>query len=296
GYGALLLLGDAAQVSVDRLGARLSRWMPLSVAWPLAAGGVTWVALVLSDQVLVRRILARISRQAASLNAAVFPGTMMPWEPERSGSPWSLEPWSAVGSQGRAVLSLGPRARDIAEVTGLEVVREPIRLYVGLVPGRSVEAAARLLLAEMDRTGAFRRDTLVIQTTAGTGWITDWSVGAVEFLSGGDCATLAMQYSYLPSPVAYVVDRDTPVRAARALISAVLDRLEQMDPTDRPRLYVAGESLGAYGTASAFADLDDLLARTDGVLLSGAPHFTRLIRELSASRDTGSPERLPRVC
>lgn len=295
GYGTLLLLGDAAQVSVDRLGARLSRWMPLWVAWPLAAGGLTWLVLVLSDKVLMRRVLTRISRHAFELNTSVFPGSMMPWEPERSGSPWSLEPWSAVGSQGRAVLSLGPRARDIAEATGLNEVREPIRLYAGLIPGRSVEGAARLLLAEMDRTGAFRRDTIVVQTTAGTGWVTDWSVGAVEFLTGGNCATLAMQYSYLPSPFAFVVDRETPVRAARALISAVLSRLEQMDPDDRPRFYVAGESLGAYGTAAAFDDLEDLLARTDGALLSGAPRFTRLIRTLSDSRDPGSPERLPTI-
>ncbi|MDO5511286.1 alpha/beta-hydrolase family protein [Corynebacterium sp.] len=295
GYGALLLVGDAAQAFVDRTGARLSRWMPLWVAWPLTAGGLTWIALLLSDKVLVRRVLARLSRQAAVLNASVFPGSMMPWEPERSGSPWSLEPWSAVGSQGRAVLSLGPRARDIAEITGLREVREPIRIFVGLVPGRTVEAAARLILAEMDRTGAFRRDTLVIQTSAGTGWVTDWSVDAVEFLTGGNCATMSMQYSYLPSPVAYVVDRDTPVRAARALIAAVLSRLEQMDPADRPRLYVAGESLGAYGTAAAFDDLDDLLRRTDGALLSGAPRFTRLIRDLSDHRDAGSPERLPLI-
>ena len=238
---------------------------------------------------------ADLSRQASTVNQSVFPGTTMPWEPERSGSPWSLEPWSAVGSQGRAVLSLGPRARDIHEVTGLDVTHEPIRLFVGLVPGRSLEAAARLILAEMDRTGAFRRDTLVIQTSAGTGWITDWSVGAVEFLTGGNCATMAMQYSYLPSPVSYVVDRETPVRASRILISAVLSRLEQMDPENRPKLFVAGESLGAYGIADSFADLDDLLERTDGALFTGAPRFTRLIRELIDSREPGTPERLPVV-
>jgi len=295
GDGVLLLLGDAAQASVDRLGARLARHMPLWVAWPLAAGGLTWLALLLSDKVLVRRILADMSRQASVVNQSVFPGSMMPWEPERSGSPWSLEPWSAVGSQGRAVLSLGPRARDIHEVTGLDVTHEPIRLFVGLVPGRSLEAADQLILAEMDRTGAFRRDTLVIQTSAGTGWITDWSVGAVEFLTGGNCATMAMQYSYLPSPVSYVVDRDTPVRASRILISAVLSRLAQMDPADRPRLYVAGESLGGYGIAASFDDLDDLLTRTDGAVFSGSPRFTRLVRELTAARDAGSPERLPVV-
>ncbi|QGU05745.1 alpha/beta-hydrolase family protein [Corynebacterium comes] len=293
GYGVLLLLGDAAQVSVDHLGRRLSRWMPLGVAWSLAAGGVTGLVLVLSDRVLVRRILAGLSRRAENVNQSIFPGTSMPGEPERSGSPCSLERWSAVGSQGRAVLSLGPRARDIAEVTGLAVTREPIRIFVGLVPGRSLEAAARLILAEMDRTGAFRRSTLVMQTSAGTGWITDWSVDAVEFLTGGDCATVAMQYSFLPSAVSYLVDRDTPVRASRILLAALLDRLDRMAPADRPKFYVAGESLGGYGVANSFDSLDDLLARTDGAVLSGSPRFTRMLRELTDARDPGSPERLP---
>lgn len=295
GYGFLLLLGDAAQVSVDQLGRRLSRWMPLGVAWSLAAGGLTWLALVLSDRVLVRRVLAGLSRRAEKVNRSIFPGTSMPWEPERSGSPWSLEPWSAVGSQGRAVLSLGPRARDIAEVTGLSETREPIRIFVGLVRGRSLEAAARLVLAEMDRTGAFHRNTLVMQTSAGTGWITDWSVDAVEFLTGGDCATMAMQYSYLPSAVSYLVDHDTPVRASRILLRAILERLDRMDPDNRPRFYVAGESLGGYGVASSFDGLGDLLARTDGAVFSGSPRFTRLLRELTDARDAGSPERLPVV-
>ncbi|AJK69929.1 alpha/beta-hydrolase family protein [Corynebacterium marinum] len=295
GYGILLLLGDAAQVSVDHMGRRLSRWMPLSVAWSLTAGGMTWLVLVLSDRVLVRRILAGLSRRAEKVNKSVFPGTSMPWEPERSGSPWSLERWSAVGSQGRAVLSLGPRARQIAEVTGLPGAREPIRIFVGLVKGRSLESAARLILAEMDRTGAFRRDTLVMQTSAGTGWITDWSVDAVEFLTGGDCATVAMQYSFLPSAVSYLVDRDTPVRASRILLSALLDRLDRMDPEDRPKFYVAGESLGGYGVAASFDGLEDLLARTDGAVISGSPRFTRLLRELTDARDAGSPERLPVV-
>jgi len=295
GYGALLLLGDAAQVSVDRLGARLSRYMPIWVSWPLAAGLVGYLAALLSDRVLVRRTLHTLSRNAAELNRSVFPGTMMPWEPERSGSPWSYEAWSSVGAQGRAVLALGPRARDITDVTGLAEVHEPIRIFAGLVPGRSLAASARRVLAEMDRTGAFRRDTIVIQTSAGTGWITDWSVCAYEFLTGGNCATVSMQYSYLPSAVSYVMDRDSPILASRELIEAVLGRIDQMPADDRPKVYVAGESLGGYGIAASFDDLDDLLTRTDGAVFSGSPRFTRLVRELTAARDAGSPERLPVV-
>ncbi|WP_290218147.1 alpha/beta-hydrolase family protein [Corynebacterium atrinae] len=295
GYGALLLLGEAAQLSVDRLGRRLSRIMPPWLGWPLATMGVAGAAFILSDRLLMRRIIARLARRAAHLNQAVFPGVAMPWEPERSGSPWSRENWTRVGAQGRAVLALGPRARDIAKVTGLEEVHEPIRIFVGLVPGRSFASATQQVLAEMDRTGAFRRDTLVIQTSTGTGWITDWSVDAVEFLTGGNCATMSMQYSYLPSAVSYYLDRDTPVRASRILVAAVLSRLEQMDPDDRPKLYVAGESLGAYGMVTAFEDLEDLLTRVDGAVFSGAPRFTRLTQELTATRDAGSPERLPIV-
>lgn len=293
GYGALLLMGEAAQLSVDRLGRRLSHIMPPWLGWPLAIIGVGGAAFLLSDRLLMRRTIARLARRAAYLNQSVFPGTAMPWEPERSGSPWSRENWIRVGAQGRAVLSLGPRAQDIAAVTGLEEVHEPIRIFVGLVQGRSLASAARLVLAEMDRTGAFRRDTLVIQTSTGTGWITDWSVDAVEFLTGGNCATMSMQYSYLPSAVSYYLDRDTPVRASRILLAAIVSRLDQMDPDDRPKLYVAGESLGAYGMMTAFDGLEDLLTTTDGAVFSGPPRFTRLTQELTASRDPGSPERLP---
>ncbi|RNE50015.1 alpha/beta-hydrolase family protein [Corynebacterium alimapuense] len=297
GYGALLLIGEAAQQSVDQLGRRLSKFMPLWLSWPIAAISVGIVTAALSDRMFIRRAFANFSRNAEALNQSVFPGTAMPWEPERSGSPWSFEQWSSVGAQGRAVLALGPRARDIARITGMEPTepREPIRIFIGLQPDRKLEEAARCVLAEMDRTGAFERGTIVVQTSAGSGWITDWSVCSVEFLTGGDCATVAMQYSYLPSAVAYLVDRDTPVRASRLLIGAILDRLRSMDPTERPRFYVAGESLGGYGIATAFEDLDDLLSHTDGALLSGSPRFTQLIRELSRRRDPGSPERLPIV-
>ncbi|AGF73649.1 alpha/beta-hydrolase family protein [Corynebacterium halotolerans] len=295
GYGALLLLGEAAQQGVDRMSRRLGYFLPPWLSWPLAAATVGALAGVASDRVLLRRFLARAARQAELVNRAVFPGTSMPWEPERSGSPWSLEAWTAVGSQGRALLSGGPRARNIAEVTGLDFAREPIRIFIGRVPGRTLRQAVDLTLAEMDRTGAFHRDTLVIQTSAGTGWIADWSMEAVEFLTGGNCATMALQYSYLPSAFSYFDDRELPATAARMLITAVLERLERLPEDNRPKIYVAGESLGAYGTAAAFEDLDDLLNRVDGAVLSGAPRFTRLIADLTRRREDGSPERLPIV-
>ncbi|QGU08565.1 hypothetical protein COCCU_13330 [Corynebacterium occultum] len=293
GYGGLLLLGETAQYTTDRVTSFLGRWLPGWVGWPIAAGGATYLLILLSNKVVLRRLIADITRQAEELNKAVFPGTSQPWEPERSGSPWSLEPWHAVGSQGRALLSGGPRARDITQVTGLppDEVHEPIRIFAGLVRGRSLAATADVVLAEMDRTGAFHRDTLVIHTSTGTGWITDWGMSAVEFLTGGNCATMSMQYSFITSAVSYYIDHDTPVQAARILIEKILARVEQMP--NPPKVYVTGESLGAYGTCAVFEDLDDLLARTDGAVFTGAPRFTDMIQSLTAQRDAGSPERLP---
>lgn len=295
GYGLLLLLGDLTQYGVDRAGRLLGRFLPGWLGWLVAAAAAGGLAGLLSNQVLVRHFIADFTRKAEELNQLVFTGVTQPWEPERTGSPWSLEPWHAVGAQGRALLSGGPRARDIAAVTGLprSQVHEPIRIFAGMVPGRNLSTTADIVLAEMERTGAFHRDTLVIQTSTGTGWIADWALGAVEFLTGGNCATMSMQYSYISSAVSYHIDKEPPVRAARILIGKILERLADMP--NPPKVYIAGESLGAYGGTAAFENLDDLLARTDGAVFTGAPRFTELIRVLTRNRDSGSPERLPLV-
>lgn len=295
GYGAILLLAEGAQTSIDQVNRQLRRWLPPLASWPLALTGVTVLGTLLSDRVIVQQWLNRAARSARQLNEAVFPGTPQPPEKERSGSPHSQEKWGLVGSKGRELLSRGPRARDIARVTGLERTREPIRVFIGFVEGRSLDEAADLAIAELERTGAFERSALVLMTSAGTGWLSDFSVCAVEFLTGGDCALVAMQYSYLPSALSYVTDRDSPVESSTILLRRLEERLADIDPAERPRLFVSGESLGAYGVAESFDSIADLLARTDGAVFSGAPSFTTMLRELTALRDEGSPSRLPLI-
>ncbi|WP_034649229.1 alpha/beta-hydrolase family protein [Corynebacterium vitaeruminis] len=293
GYGGCLLGGEMVQFVFDGTVRLLRHRIPDWLAGMIAAAGIGWLAFVLSDKVLVTRVISTLTRRAQQLNLLVFQGTRQPWEPERSGSPWSFEPWTAVGSQGRAVLSGGPRARHIEKVTKRRKVHEPIRIYVGLVPGRGLEGAVEQVIQEMLRTGALHREVIVIHTSTGTGWVSDWHLDPVEFLTKGNCVNISMQYSYVPSPVAFVTERELPAQAASLLIEAVLDLVAVM-PT-RPRIYVAGESLGAYGTASAFGSLEELRMRVDGCVLSGAPYFTGLVRELSRRREPGSPERLPLV-
>ena len=69
-------------------------------------------------------------------------------------------------------------------------------------------------------------------------------VDTFEYFSAGDSATVGMQYSYLPSWLSYLVDQKKAREAGRALFDAVYDRWSKLPEDQRPKLYVAGESLG----------------------------------------------------
>lgn len=298
---AAFLATRAAAVGVERvhggLTGLLRRRLPRGLA-PAAAGALVAAALAPPlDLLVVRRAIGRVSRRAARLNMRVLPGRVQPWEPSRSGSPWSLEPWHALGAQGRAFVADGPRARDIAAVVGADPrdVREPIRLYAGRVPGRTLAAQTELIIRELHRTGAFRRGHLVVHTSTGTGWVPEWAPAAVEFLTRGDCAQVSLQYSDLPSPVAWLTDRESPLAAGAALFDRVREEWARLPADARPMLIAAGESLGAIGGQGAFADPADLLARVDGAVWAGSPPYAPIRRELTRRRDPGSPEIAPVV-
>lgn len=46
-----------------------------------------------------------------------------------------------------------------------------------------------------------------------------------------------MQYSFLPSPMSFMADRETARNAGRALFDAVYERWSQLPSAERPRLY-----------------------------------------------------------
>src|SRR5699024_3895269 len=123
-----------------------------------------------------------------------------------------------------------------------------LRRALAAPPG-GVRAAARRAVAELERTGGLDRRVLVLHCSTGTGWIPDWSVDAVEVLTGGDCAMASIQYTFLPSLLSYLNDGALPRAAAAALFTEVRRALAGRAPGDRPRVFVTGESLGAYGTA-----------------------------------------------
>ena len=276
----------------------ISQGLDLFLPWMLAlTGGIVVVIVVLRmvNRLIFRQALERITRQAEKLNRRRPRGVEAPTAPTRSGSPGSAQSWDDLGRRGQIFTSCGPTAAQIAAVVG-EPAEEPIRIYAALGAGsgnEAVQEAVAVAMAEVRRTGALSRGTLVIDTPAGRGWVDEFSVQAVEYLTHGDCATVSVQYSKLASAFVFVADRETPRSCARELFDALEEAIEELPADDRPTVYVSGESLGSYGGHGAFVDADDMLARVDGALWIGTPGFTAISRKLTRSRMRGSPEITP---
>ncbi|ACQ80230.1 conserved membrane-spanning protein [Beutenbergia cavernae DSM 12333] len=296
---ALLLLGIARGVrgTARALGRLLGRWLPHGVAAWVGAAVAVVVLVGLVSGVVQPLLLAPIEASFRTRDTTTRAGVEQPEEPERSGSPSSLEEWDTLGYEGRIFVAGGPGADGIAEYTGGDAL-EPIRVYAGVAGSatasdaptdRLADAAARVV-AELDRTDAWSREALALVTTTGTGWVDPAAVTALELLHAGDTAVAALQYSTNPSWVTLVADRAVPELAGQALLDAVTTRWAELPEDERPRLLLFGESLGAFGSQGPFRTLDDVADRVDGAVWVGTPRFTPLWTRLTGSRDAGSPE------
>jgi uncharacterized membrane protein len=158
-----------------------------------------------------------------------------------------------------------------------------------------MDARAALLLEEMLRVGAFDREYLVVATPTGTGWIDAAAVDPFEIIHQGDTAIVGMQYSYLLSPLATLVEPDRAPKAARALASVVYNYWRQMPPDARPKLYLHGLSLGSYGSEQALSLLALINHPIDGALWSGPTFNNPLWKAVTRKRNSGTPAWLPRI-
>lgn len=109
-----------------------------------------------------------------------------------------------------------------------------------------------MAVAELDQMGAFDRAVLNVATTTGRGWLNENQVQALEYMWSGDTATVAIQYSYLPSWMSYLAAGHRAPEAGTALFEAVHEHWESLPADQRPLLVVSGESLGSFGSESAF--------------------------------------------
>jgi uncharacterized membrane protein len=292
----VLLTARALTATIRLYHAGLRRVIPL----PGRVGAIcslvlTGASVVLAvDRVLRGQVLAAMIERAEHTNMLLRPGLRRPTSPLRSGSPASTEPWEALGAAGRRIVAGGAHHAVISATIGRPAL-EPIRVYAGRRSDRDLDHAVQAVLDELDRTRAWERRVLALFTGTGTGWLQEWSLSAIEFLTGGDCATASLQYSSHPSGLHYVVDRKTPQRAGRMLLEAVRAHLAQLPEDARPRLFVAGESLGSFGGQAAFTDPQDMLEKVDGAVWSGTPGFTPIWNRLTRQRHHASPEIAPMI-
>jgi uncharacterized membrane protein len=279
--------------TAHRLSSLLPMWLALAVAVTTVAGGITAFA----DHMLRGRMLTQADQSFQLLDRQVSADLPPPADPQRSGGPGSVVAWSTLGREGRAFVSLPdppgtnrtatgpPRAGAVAA----DPTRRPIRVYAGIDSARDVSARARLVVAELERTGALRRGVVCVVVPTGTGWVHPVAVSTLEAQWKGDTAVASMQYSYLPSVLSQVVDYSRVEIAAEALIGAVVQRWRTLPVASRPRLVLYGESLGSRGVERAMRSVPGAEQVVDGVLLVGPPNSNPTWSKLVSQRAEDSP-------
>jgi uncharacterized membrane protein len=291
-FALFLLIGRGLRGLYRWAAKLLNRWIG-----PRAARGVGWVLVVGLTYLVVSGLLLQgfvnLMNYAYGLrDTTTAEGVHKPTTSLRSGGPGSIIPWDSLGYQGRNFIGKGPSVSDIANFSGKPAM-EPIRIYAGLASAKGAEAQASLAVKDLQRAGGLQRKNLLVVTTTGSGWVDPALVDSFEYISGGDSATVAIQYSYLPSWVSYLVDQAKALAAGRALFDAVYGAWAKLPQGQRPKLYIAGESLGSFGGEAAFTGANDMANTTSGILFAGPPNFNTLWAQFTSNRQAGSPEIQP---
>ena len=288
----ILLIGRGLRGLYRWVAQLLNRWIGRrpahAVGWILVAG----LAYLVVSGLLLQGFVNVMNSAYSLRDTMTAEGVHQPTTSLRSGGPDSLIPWDSLGWQGRNFIGKGLSVSDIEKFTGQSAM-EPIRIYAGLASAPNAEARAALAVRDLERAGGFQRKNLLVVTTTGSGWVDPALSDTFEYLSGGDSAIVALQYSYLPSWISYLVDQSKAREAGQALFDAVYGAWSNLPQDQRPRLYVAGESLGSFGGEAAFSGEYSLANLTNGALFVGPPNFNTLFRQFSDNRDPGSPEVQP---
>jgi uncharacterized membrane protein len=288
----LLLTGRGLRGAYRWVGNLLDRWFgrraSLAVGWIVVAG----LAYLAVTGLLLQGLVSVANSAFSVRDTTTAEGVHQPTTSLRSGGPGSLIAWDTLGYQGRNFAGKGPSVSEIANFTGRRAM-EPVRVYAGLASAPDAQSRADLAVKDLERAGAFGRKYLLLVTTTGSGWVDPALVDTFEYLADGDSATVAMQYSYLPSWISYLVDQSKAREAGRDLFDAVYGAWARLPQGRRPALLVAGESLGSFGGEAAFSGENSMANLTAGALFAGPPNFNTLFREFTDHRDAGSPEVQP---
>jgi len=242
--------------------------------------GAVWFA--------VTRVSGMLSKGGGSIEPAY---AEPPQAPQITGSPASGLPWHLMTREGARWLAgtLSPAAIDA--VMGTSNAMQPIRVYASLDVADSDEHRAQILLDEIDRTRALERKHFALFSPTGSGYVNYVANETFEYLTGGDCASAAIQYSVLPSALS--LNRVTTGTAQTEMVMrGIVERLLAMPKSKRPRLFLFGESLGSQVSEEMFAGTGILgLAGSgiDAAVWIGTPSATQWRKELWGDRTIAEP-------
>ncbi|HYO00389.1 MAG TPA: alpha/beta-hydrolase family protein [Mycobacterium sp.] len=289
---AFVELGQLVGKLVRFLVRQLNRVAPPRVSAVVVVTLLLVLTIALLNGIVVRALMSTLNNTFESVNNEEDPDFAAPTTALRSGGPESLVTWPSLGHQGRVFIAGGPSVEDLTKFNSAQAV-EPIRAYAGLNSADGFTATAELAARELQRTGGLNRAVVAVANTTGTGWINEAEASALEYMYNGNTAIVSMQYSFLPSWLSFLVDKENARQASQALFEAVDALVRTMPEARRPKLVVFGESLGSFGGEAPFLSLNNLIARTDGALFSGPTFNNTIWTDLTRNRDAGSPEWLP---
>ena len=196
---ALTGLAAGERLFAEAVGSVLERGLPghERVYRPLGhAAALSVLGGVLYE--LLRRVDHRIERGAEQIEEAF---DQAPASRLVSGGPGSGVAWQTLSRQGRRNVATAVRPAAIEQVMGEPAVAEPIRVFVGLESAATETDRVALALAELERTGAFDRELLMVISPTGTGYVNYVAVETAAYLTRGNIASVTMQYSLRPSPL-----------------------------------------------------------------------------------------------
>jgi len=196
-------------------------------------------------------------RQASALlskgGGAVEPGLVNPPQtPEVTGSPASGLDWLKQTREGARWLSMALAPESINAVMGITDAKQPIRVYASLDVVDSDQARVQVLLDEIDRTKALERKYFVLFSPTGSGYVNYVANETLEYLTHGDCASAAIQYSVLPSALS-LGDVSLGTAQTRMVVDGIVSRLMAMPKNKRPKFFLFGESLGSQVSEEMFS-------------------------------------------
>ena len=195
------------------------------------------------------------------------------------GSPVAFE---LQAGQGQRMLTEMPHAEDINRVMGITDAKEPARSYVSLkhaAEGLDEEAAmlerVDLSMQDAEALGMFGRwrtlddgtvemlepprKHIMVAATTSSGFVNPVASSSFEFMFGGDTGIMAIQ-SGTTKAAGEMHHMARATATHEELLQRLQDHLDALplpDGVERPKVYVYGESFGAWTSQNALLGTGD---------------------------------------